>query len=1066
MNFKWWFCLAESQLLSEDFKTQREKFIAQGIAANIVDNYLNTFKEIKDKKYKEIFANVAGVTVPSAQRINVDAYTDFHELERVVDYVRGQRDLSKAKFTDVTFSGKPIYTGNGLEIYYADSPRACIQYKGSVPYSWCIARSDTSNMFYTYRYKEHEPAFYFIKDLEKTKAEFGLWNATKTVFSGKFRDKYHFFVVQVVKNADPNDPNKKQYVVTSAQNDGDQQMNWNELVALEPKLQNLQSVLVSKPLTTQERQDYDRFKDGINDEQFSKLDYSEKNRYLDIAVRLDQALSTQQFQMLPDDLKNKYISFGVGLNEAQYGMILQNKPLLKRYQDITLRKFDEALKSEHDIGFTPSEIQIIISSPDFAEKMQATENHDLVSKIVESYPESAIKIASVMLPETLDPRMIRTLIDPVDDINTKAQIGSVIIDKLGQEFNLEDMEALFQTDDDDYYNRNYDPAFGEQHKLKQFWEAMGEKLIQVKDLDDDEVHFLLNATKSEKLAHMLVAKHGKNLSHGAVVAMLHNVKGNEAAKLAMGMKDKISPEEYQELLKSHYTMSSRRDRGGDASRKSKEKFYGAMGHHAEVLTYPDGHRWVEGAKEMDPDSIKNDDLFYLLSPSGEIEVGLQVVNGKVSVMHAEGKSLHHIMDKNPKAWKPEDLSQYYKHPSKWNDYIVDFISRKPDIVKRVHSISPDWHLGNLTPEQKEKLFRERPDAMPKVDFQTSEGYSWSHSGHNYQLYDDHWQPILNFVIDDNDISRGSWHSPSISQMFIGKQEIDKPKFSKATAELILNKGFEHIDSREKNDYQWKFDDMLPEHQQMVLEKHPSFNDPYSYIQKKSDSKEKSLNMMSGGMGYGMKVLDDDIVILDAHHTIQEKDLLTANFFAKGLPVHDKLETRRIVDLLSTKIHGIYGGGDKWEFEKLAKEGDLNTLKKKYPFADEEMMNLSREHGHYTSDALSHGIGKVVMPQVMKLLYEELKPYETDKFKIVFRDGKIEFETSYEQMAEEYKKNHSLKSFMDEYKTWRQGLKVNWRDFFTKLDKVERNIDKGAFKNAISSYDGNSRAEKYTTDSRI
>jgi hypothetical protein len=1060
MNFERWFSPTEAWLLTEDFKTQREKFIAQEFRPDIVDNYLNTFKEIKDKKYKEIFANIEGVNVPPAQRTNIDAYTWFQELERVVDYVRGQRDLSKAKFTDIKFSGKPIYTGNGLEIYYADSPRACIEYKGNVPYSWCIARSDASNMFYTYRYKPHEPAFYFVKDLEKTKAEFGLWNATKTVFSGKFRDKYHFFVVQVVANANVNDPNKEQYIVTSAQNDGDQQMSWNGLVAIEPKLQGLQKVIAPKPLSSEERQDYERFKDGISDAAFSQLNYGEKNRYLDIAVRLDQALSTAQFQMLPDDLKNKYISFGVGLNKAQYEMIAQNKPLLKRYQDITIRKFEEALKTEHNINFQPSEVQIIINAPDFAEKMKETSNYDLVSKIIEAYPESAIKIVSVMLPETLNPQMIATIISFLQNINLMGQVGSIIIDKLGQDFNLEDMEALFGSEGDEYYRRNY---FGE-HKKMPFWEAMGEKLIQTKDLDDDEVQYLLELTKSEKLAQLLAAKHGKNLSYGAIVAMLHHVKSPEAAKMAMSMKDKLSPEDYQNLLKQHYMRSANEDQ----NRKAKEKFYSAVGHHADVITYPDGHRWVEGNKEHDPDSIKGDHTFYLISPSGEIEIGLQSVYGKVSVLHAEGKSVHSIMDKNPKIGKIEDLSQYYKHPSKWNDYIVDFITKKPDIVKKVHSISPDWHLGNLTPEQREKLFKERPDALPKVDFKTSDGYVWTnektyHGSNDYQLYDENWQPILSLLVDEhNDISRGSWHSPSISQMFTGKQEIDKNKFSKATAELILSKGFDHVDTREKSDWHWKFEDMLPEHQQMILEKRPNFTDPYSYVQKRSDSKEKSLALM--GRGYGTTALDDGTVIIDDHNTIQERDLLSTNFFAKGLHV-DSRTARKIVELLDKKIHGTYGENDKWGFEKFAKEGDLNTLKQKYPFADEEMMNLSREHGYRTSGALSHAIGKVVMPQVMKLLYEELKPYETDKFKVIFKDGKIAFVTSYDQMVHDYKKTHNLEKFMDEYRTWRNGLKVNWEDFLAKLDNIERNIDKEAFKNAISSYDAQSRSYDYSTNPR-
>ena len=42
MNFKNWL-LSEEQIFNEDFKTQREKFIQQGIEPEKVDNYLDKF---------------------------------------------------------------------------------------------------------------------------------------------------------------------------------------------------------------------------------------------------------------------------------------------------------------------------------------------------------------------------------------------------------------------------------------------------------------------------------------------------------------------------------------------------------------------------------------------------------------------------------------------------------------------------------------------------------------------------------------------------------------------------------------------------------------------------------------------------------------------------------------------------------------------------------------------------------------------------------------------------------------------------------------------------------------
>ena len=55
--------------------------------------------------------------------------------------------------------------------------------------------------------------------------------------TGKFQDKYHFFVIQVIRYANPKDHSQKQYIVTSAENDGDKEMSWDEIIKIEPRLQ-------------------------------------------------------------------------------------------------------------------------------------------------------------------------------------------------------------------------------------------------------------------------------------------------------------------------------------------------------------------------------------------------------------------------------------------------------------------------------------------------------------------------------------------------------------------------------------------------------------------------------------------------------------------------------------------------------------------------------------------------------------------------------------------------------------------------------------------------------------
>jgi hypothetical protein len=339
-------------LIAEDYKTAAEKFSRDNPEADreAIKKYLSDFKKIATKKFKQMFDDIRGVGVPKEKRTDVDAYKTFAELEALVDHVRGQVPVhGNPHFGegDIEVDIPPVFENDKIVVYYGDTPRACIKYKGSVPYSWCVARKDSGNLFYTYRFKDHEPAFYFVKNKEKTKKEFGLWNIAQTAFSGKFKDPWHFFVVQTVKGADPTDQKKRQYFLTSANNDGDVQSSWSDIIKKEPELEGHQEVFKSVPLAEDEREDRKLFSKGISDEDFAKLSYEKKNRYLDIRVGFDSELTDAKFKSLPEDLRNKYMGFGLGLSDAQYEMIRGTK-LEKRYREVTLEKAKRLLKGEFD----------------------------------------------------------------------------------------------------------------------------------------------------------------------------------------------------------------------------------------------------------------------------------------------------------------------------------------------------------------------------------------------------------------------------------------------------------------------------------------------------------------------------------------------------------------------------------------------------------------------------------------------------------------------------------------------------------------------------------------------
>lgn len=366
MNFRIWFENKELVSLNEDYKTALEKFAKENpqTPREAIQKYIDEFRTIVTKKYRQINDAIPGLSVPLNKRNNIDAYPTFRDLEAVVDHVKGQVDFhGKVNFKDVNVDAKPVFENNTIVIYHADSPRACIKYKGNIPYSWCVARADAGNLYHAYRFKDHEPSFYFVKNKQRTQEEFKLWNLVKTSFEGKFKDPYHFFVIQTLKGASPTDHEKKQYVVTSANNDGDKSMSWREIVAIEPSLQGLEEVFKNVPLSQEERQDHKEFSRGISDEQFAKLPYERKNRYMDIYVRLDKGLTDAQFASLPEDLKNKYIGFGVGLTNNQYESIKGTK-LEKRYMAVTLEKAKNLSgRTDVPMELTRSEKAILLANP-------------------------------------------------------------------------------------------------------------------------------------------------------------------------------------------------------------------------------------------------------------------------------------------------------------------------------------------------------------------------------------------------------------------------------------------------------------------------------------------------------------------------------------------------------------------------------------------------------------------------------------------------------------------------------------------------------------------------------
>lgn len=350
--------------LKEDFKSQERKFIDRDkMEEKTVKAYIEFFKKIRDMKPKVARdSDIKGLEVNKGNdRFDIDKYSSFRQLEMFVDYVRGQMSMEKGKFYDIKVDGKPIAHGHGLEIFYANSKHACITYKGDKPYSWCVSRSDASNMYYNYRYGQGEPSFYFVKDLDEMEEEFAI------PFEGEFRYPYHFFVIQATDN-----PNE--FIVTSANNDGDQEMSWDEILEQKPNLKYFREIFKHHPLTGSEKELKNRFLNkDTSDEAFSKFTYEEKEAYLDIAIPKYE-LTDNKFADLPRELKNKYIGYGVGVSEGMYDMIKDDKELMKRFVQISVRKTKQVIQENRIDLLTKPEFEAAISDLSYRPELAKTAN--------------------------------------------------------------------------------------------------------------------------------------------------------------------------------------------------------------------------------------------------------------------------------------------------------------------------------------------------------------------------------------------------------------------------------------------------------------------------------------------------------------------------------------------------------------------------------------------------------------------------------------------------------------------------------------------------------------------
>lgn len=267
-----------------------------GLPEKTAKYFIDTFDKNKDSKV--IKANPKGSDI---------LRYSWEELESLI---KTNFDVREIDDPVVETDMEPVYKspGGSIQIFLGDRREKCIKIKQrfesqtGVKYDWCISRTDPSNMFDTYRFRKFEPVFYYIFDTTRDQS-----------------DPLHACVIYVSyrpeKDELGNVVGKKKYFLATAKNTGDEEVTWQQITDMMPKLDNLENVFKYIPPTERELRIYGKVQNSVSDEDFIKFTRDEKEAYIAVGHKLTEDQIRATFS-LPDgkELINKYANTFIGVS--------------------------------------------------------------------------------------------------------------------------------------------------------------------------------------------------------------------------------------------------------------------------------------------------------------------------------------------------------------------------------------------------------------------------------------------------------------------------------------------------------------------------------------------------------------------------------------------------------------------------------------------------------------------------------------------------------------------------------------------------------------------------------
>jgi hypothetical protein len=334
-----------------------------------------------------------------ANYLDINAYS-WKDLERIIDQFPAKVKVSKSAENPDTKDPDLVYEKDNLEIYTGDTRKKCIRLsneKGQ-QYSFCIGRPQVgSNLYFNYRFGQHNRAFYFV------------FNRNQPV--DKYKYPYHAFVIHVHEE-------KGTYGVTNAINEFSQKtpheianVSWREVGDFMVKnggesgkdswnrIKDLQSIFKYNPPGEDETLLALLEKRKLSLPEFVALPPHHKAVY----IQNTNDLTPEQFRSLDTELKNLAINSGhaVSIDELE-----NNTGLIRRYANYRFTRHPDAiipypfipyLSKERQLEYYEKHSDKYLSFEEVQEYFDPEIVKDYVSKQVKQFgylPEQATKYMS------------------------------------------------------------------------------------------------------------------------------------------------------------------------------------------------------------------------------------------------------------------------------------------------------------------------------------------------------------------------------------------------------------------------------------------------------------------------------------------------------------------------------------------------------------------------------------------------------------------------------------------------------------------------------------------------